>query len=390
MSRRPIAVGITIATLAMFAFRAIPVVAATSRSVTAGDIDIAANYMSTADVFPATSVLDDFARADGSPGSNWAAIDPLYPVPNIANGQLVATDNASGYWTSMPPVRPGSVPPPDGPAGSGRLRPHGSHRRRAPDSLRERVLRVLQPVAVDRHDQAVGRWRQDRHRWAIQRHPGPVDRLPSSGVDAHRIFVERRCRLERNRVGHRRDLHRRVHWVVRQRVRQRLAVRHRRLRWHAGHTAPAQHGSPDDQRDDAHGRHAHGIERLLGQLAHVVHLPMETQRVEYPGGHEAHICHQDHHQGTTLTVTVTATNANGSAAATSARKDISAAAPAYFKTCKAFNKRYPHGVGRLGAHDHTSGRPVTNFKRSNRIYGLVLKYHRGLDSDHDGVACERH
>jgi hypothetical protein len=95
-------------------------------------------------------------------------------------------------------------------------------------------------------------------------------------------------------------------------------------------------------------------------------------------------------QGTTLTVTVTATNANGSATATSARKNIPAAAPAYFRNCKAFNKRYPHGVGRVGAHDHTSSRrPVTNFKRSNRIYGLVLKYHRGLDSDHDGVACEK-
>jgi hypothetical protein len=101
--KKHIAVRITMATLAMLAIRAIPAVAATSPALTAGDINITVNYMSTADPFPVTSVLDDFARTDGSPGSNWAAIDPLYPVPNIANGQLVANNNASGYWTSMPP-----------------------------------------------------------------------------------------------------------------------------------------------------------------------------------------------------------------------------------------------------------------------------------------------
>jgi hypothetical protein len=31
------------------------------------------------------------------------------------------------------------------------------------------------------------------------------------------------------------------------------------------------------------------------------------------------------------------------------------------------NARYPHGVGKVGARDHTkSGDPVTNFKRNNR------------------------
>ena len=41
---------------------------------------------------------------------------------------------------------------------------------------------------------------------------------------------------------------------------------------------------------------------------------------------------------------------------------------ARFKNCTAMNKVYPHGVGRMGARDKTSGTPVTNFKVSNRVY----------------------
>jgi hypothetical protein len=48
---------------------------------------------------------------------------------------------------------------------------------------------------------------------------------------------------------------------------------------------------------------------------------------------------------------------------------------------------YPHGVGRVHAHDHvTSGTPVTNFKRSNALYAA----NSGSDRDHDLVACEAH
>jgi Excalibur calcium-binding domain len=66
----------------------------------------------------------------------------------------------------------------------------------------------------------------------------------------------------------------------------------------------------------------------------------------------------------------------------------SAGASASFQNCKALNSVYRHGVGRVGAHDHTrSGtNPVTNFKRSNRLYRL----NRGLDRDRDGIACEKH
>jgi Excalibur calcium-binding domain len=59
--------------------------------------------------------------------------------------------------------------------------------------------------------------------------------------------------------------------------------------------------------------------------------------------------------------------------------------PRKYQNCKALNRRYPHGVGRFGARDHTSGTPVTNFRRSNRLYRL----NKGLDRDKDGIACEK-
>jgi hypothetical protein len=58
-----------------------------------------------------------------------------------------------------------------------------------------------------------------------------------------------------------------------------------------------------------------------------------------------------------------------------------------YRNCTALHTRYPHGVGRIGAHDHTSsGDPVTGFRRSNVLYLA----NRGLDRDKDGVACEAH
>ena len=57
-----------------------------------------------------------------------------------------------------------------------------------------------------------------------------------------------------------------------------------------------------------------------------------------------------------------------------------------FKNCKALNARYPHGVGRFGARDHTTGTPVTNFRRSNRLY----RQNKARDRDQDGIACEKH
>jgi hypothetical protein len=58
-----------------------------------------------------------------------------------------------------------------------------------------------------------------------------------------------------------------------------------------------------------------------------------------------------------------------------------------FSNCKAMHRVYRHGVGQLHAHDHvTSGRPVTNFKRSNALYGANKK----SDRDGDHIACEAH
>jgi Excalibur calcium-binding domain len=65
------------------------------------------------------------------------------------------------------------------------------------------------------------------------------------------------------------------------------------------------------------------------------------------------------------------------------------AIPALWKNCKHVNVRYPHGVGRMGAHDETSGTPVTNFKHSTFLYRTAMRYSRGLDRDKDGIACEK-
>lgn len=57
--------------------------------------------------------------------------------------------------------------------------------------------------------------------------------------------------------------------------------------------------------------------------------------------------------------------------------------------CTNLNKKWPHGVGRKGAHDKTSGTPVTNFKRSTRLYRRADAHNGTLDSDNDGIACEK-
>lgn len=62
-----------------------------------------------------------------------------------------------------------------------------------------------------------------------------------------------------------------------------------------------------------------------------------------------------------------------------------AAAAKTYRNCTALNKAHPHGVGRPGARDKTSGTPVTSFKRSKALY----KANRGSDRDGDGIACEK-
>jgi hypothetical protein len=57
--------------------------------------------------------------------------------------------------------------------------------------------------------------------------------------------------------------------------------------------------------------------------------------------------------------------------------------------CTNLNRRYPHGVGTRHAHDHTSGTPVTNFRRSNRLYWRAEHHNSDLDRDNDRIACEK-
>jgi hypothetical protein len=63
------------------------------------------------------------------------------------------------------------------------------------------------------------------------------------------------------------------------------------------------------------------------------------------------------------------------------------AAPARAYQNTALNKVYPHGVGRVGAHDKVSGKskPVTTFTRSNAVYAKNTK----SDRDKDKIACEK-
>ncbi|MET0931629.1 MAG: excalibur calcium-binding domain-containing protein [Aeromicrobium sp.] len=78
--------------------------------------------------------------------------------------------------------------------------------------------------------------------------------------------------------------------------------------------------------------------------------------------------------GLSLTVGVVATAS--SAEAVPAKK---------YQNCTKLNKVYPHGVGKPGARDKTSGTPVTNFKADKKVYAL----NTGSDRDKDGIACEK-
>jgi hypothetical protein len=68
-----------------------------------------------------------------------------------------------------------------------------------------------------------------------------------------------------------------------------------------------------------------------------------------------------------------------------------APAPKSYKNCTELNKVYPHGVGKKGAWDRTSGKRVTTFRVDNTLYylndGGFRQY--DLDRDNDGIACEK-
>jgi hypothetical protein len=56
-----------------------------------------------------------------------------------------------------------------------------------------------------------------------------------------------------------------------------------------------------------------------------------------------------------------------------------------YANCAAMNAEHPHGVGRPGAVDHTSGTPVTNFEVNKALY----EANTARDKDKDGIACEK-
>ena len=85
-----------------------------------------------------------------------------------------------------------------------------------------------------------------------------------------------------------------------------------------------------------------------------------------------------------LTVTLTSLVLSAPLAVVTA-ESASAVVPRDYPNCTALNRVYPHGVGLFGARDHTSGTPVTNFKRAPKVYRLNDE----SDADNDKIACER-
>jgi len=75
-------------------------------------------------------------------------------------------------------------------------------------------------------------------------------------------------------------------------------------------------------------------------------------------------------------------------AAASTGNAATAKIPPPWKNCRQVNAKYRHGVGKVGARDHTKGTPVTSFKRSTKLYLTAMRRNRGLDRAHDGIACE--
>ena len=78
------------------------------------------------------------------------------------------------------------------------------------------------------------------------------------------------------------------------------------------------------------------------------------------------------------------------AAAFAVTAPVSAHTTGIHDNCTKFNKKYPHGVGTKNARDRGARDPVTNFKRSNRIYWAAERHNGSLDRDNDRIACEKH
>src|SRR3954471_9360552 len=70
---------------------------------------------------------------------------------------------------------------------------------------------------------------------------------------------------------------------------------------------------------------------------------------------------------------------------TVAARPVAGPGARHFASCTDLHVTWPHGVGRASAHDHvSSGKPVTNFHHSTKIYAA----NTSLDRDGDHIACE--
>lgn len=65
--------------------------------------------------------------------------------------------------------------------------------------------------------------------------------------------------------------------------------------------------------------------------------------------------------------------------------------PRPWQNCRELNAKWRHGVGRHGARDkHSRAAPaVTGFTQNTTLYKRAIKFNAQLDSDHDGIACEK-
>ena len=61
----------------------------------------------------------------------------------------------------------------------------------------------------------------------------------------------------------------------------------------------------------------------------------------------------------------------------------------FHDNCTNLNKKWPHGVGTMGAVDKTTGTKVKNFFHSNKAYWAAENHNGTLDRDNDGIACEQ-
>jgi hypothetical protein len=79
----------------------------------------------------------------------------------------------------------------------------------------------------------------------------------------------------------------------------------------------------------------------------------------------------------------------GAALAVCGLHTTASASGGIFDNCTNFNQKFPHGVGKQSAVDHTSGTPVTTFLHSNKKYAAAIDKNADLDRDKDKIACEK-